>query len=101
MDSKDIDIFKVLGNETRLQILHWLKEPEANFPCQDVDPRMVGVCVGSIQKKTGLAQSTISHYLSMLEDTGLVVSTRIGQCTYYRRNEEAFSMFVTHVATDL
>ncbi|NWF62484.1 MAG: helix-turn-helix transcriptional regulator [Fischerella sp.] len=101
MDTKDIDIFKVLANETRLQILHWLKEPEVNFPCQDVDPRTVGVCVSSIQKKTGLAQSTVSHYLSMLEATGLIVSSRQGQSTYYRRNEEAFSQFAAHVATDL
>ncbi|MFQ4144796.1 metalloregulator ArsR/SmtB family transcription factor [Chlorogloeopsis sp. ULAP02] len=101
MDTKDTDIFKVLANETRLQILQWLKEPEANFPPQDVDPSTVGVCVSSIQKKTGLAQSTVSHYLSMLEATGLIISTRQGQCTYYRRNEEAFSEFVTHVATEL
>jgi DNA-binding transcriptional ArsR family regulator len=99
MDTKDI--FKVLSNETRLQILHWLKEPEEYFPDQDVDPHAVGVCVSCIQKKTGLAQSTVSHYLSMLEATGLVVATRQGQCTYYRRNEEAFSKFASLVAKEL
>jgi DNA-binding transcriptional ArsR family regulator len=100
MDTKDV--FKALSNETRLQILHWLKDPETNFPVEEeVDCRTVGVCVTSIQKKTGLAQSTVSHYLSMLEATGLVVSTRQGQCTYYRRNEEAFSKLVSLVATEL
>lgn len=99
MEAKDI--FKVLSNETRLQILHWLKEPEEYFPNQEVDPHTVGVCVSCIQKKTGLAQSTVSHYLSMLEATGLVVATRLGQCTYYRRNEEEFSKFVALVATEL
>ncbi|KYC36839.1 ArsR family transcriptional regulator [Scytonema hofmannii PCC 7110] len=99
MDTKDI--FKVLSNETRLRILLWLKEPEEYFPDQDVDPHAVGVCVSCIQKKTGLAQSTVSHYLSMLEATGLVIATRQKQCTYYRRNEEAFSKFASLVAKEL
>lgn len=95
------DVFKVLANETRLQILHWLKEPEKHFPSQEVDLHQVGVCVGLIQKKTGLAQSTVSHYLSMLEVAGLVVSTRQGQWTYYRRNEAAFSELARLVATEV
>ena len=28
---KPIDIFKALSNETRLNILEWLKEPEKHF----------------------------------------------------------------------
>ncbi len=99
MDTKEV--FKALSNETRLQILHWLKNPEANFPIEEVNPRTLGVCVTSIQKKTGLAQSTVSHYLSMLEATGLVIATRQGQCTYYRRNEQAFSELISLVATEL
>jgi DNA-binding transcriptional ArsR family regulator len=95
------EIFKVLANETRLHILQWLKEPELNFPPQELDARTIGVCVSSIQKKTGLAQSTVSHYLSMLEATGLVVSTRQGQSTYYRRNEDACSKFVANMASEL
>ena len=95
------DVFKVLANETRLQILQWLKNPEVHFPSQGIDPNSVGVCVGAIQRKTGLAQSTVSHYLSMLENAGLVISTRQGQSTYYRRNEEAFSEFAFVVANEL
>ena len=97
------DVFKVLANETRLQILEWLKEPEKHFPPQthDVDMNTVGVCVGLIQKKTGLAQSTVSHYLSMLESAGLVISSRQGQWTYYRRNEKAFSELALKVATEI
>jgi DNA-binding transcriptional ArsR family regulator len=95
------DVFKVLANETRLQILYWLKDPEQHFPCPEVDPHEVGVCVGLIQKKTGLAQSTVSHYLSMLEAAGLVISTRQGQWTYYRRNEVAFSELAQLVATQI
>jgi DNA-binding transcriptional ArsR family regulator len=94
-----LEIFKALSNKTRLQILQWLKEPERNFPPQEhEDINQVGVCVGQIQQKAGLNQSTISEYLSILQKAGLLKSTRIGQWTYYKRNEEAFlalSQFIT------
>ncbi|MEO1351539.1 MAG: metalloregulator ArsR/SmtB family transcription factor [Cyanobacteria bacterium J06635_15] len=82
-------VFKVLANETRLQILQWLKSPEQHFAATAIKPD-VGVCVGDIQKKAGLAQSTVSHYLAMLESAGFVTATREGQWTYYCRNEATF-----------
>lgn len=100
MDTKDI--FKVLANETRLQILQWLKDPGTYFP----EPgegysEAEGVCVSLIQKKAGLAQSTISHYLAMLEEAGLVKSTRHGQWTYYRRVDQAFTALANHLTHDI
>lgn len=85
-----IEVFKALSNKTRLQILNWLKEPEVNFPEQVELGFASGVCVGQIQRKANLTQSTVSEYLSLLQRAGLVKSTRIGQWTYYKRNEEAF-----------
>lgn len=85
-----LEIFKALSNKTRLEILDWLKEPENNFPGQEAAGFKHGVCVGQIQQKAGLTQSTVSDYLSILQRAGLVKSTRIGQWTYYQRNEEAF-----------
>lgn len=88
-----VEIFKALSNKTRLQILNWLKEPEVSFPDQKQHGGFDhGVCVGQIQLKTGLTQSTVSEYLSVLQRAGLVKSTRMGQWTYYQRNEEAFKM---------
>lgn len=40
------------------------------------------------QAKTGLAQSTVSAYMAVLERAGLVRSTRVGKWTHYRRDEE-------------
>lgn len=86
-----VEIFKALSNKSRLQILNWLKEPELNFPDQKQHAGFDhGVCVGQIQTKSGLTQSTVSEYLSLLQRVGLVKSTRIGQWTYYQRNEKAF-----------
>jgi ArsR family transcriptional regulator len=88
-----VELFKALSNKTRLQILIWLKAPEQHFQdyvpaCGTVD---VGVCVGHIQKKSGLTQSTISEYLAILSRVGLVSATRVGQWTYYKRNEKAIT----------
>ena len=86
-----VEVFKALSNKTRLQMLSWLKDPEISFPDQAVYGYENGVCVGQIQQKAGLTQSTVSEYLSVLQRAGLVKSTRKGQWTYYQRNEEAFA----------
>lgn len=98
-----IEIFKALSNKTRLQILTWLKNPELYFPdykpdCSNADG---GVCVGHIQQKAGLTQSTISEYLSILQRAGLVHAKRVGQWTYYKRNEEAFGALSHLIASEL
>lgn len=86
-----VEIFKALSNKTRLQILCWLKAPEQSFPDQAHNGYEHGVCVGQIQAKAGVTQSTVSEYLSTLQRAGLITATRAGQWTYYRRNEEAFA----------
>ncbi|PCD84860.1 transcriptional regulator [Lysinibacillus fusiformis] len=80
-----IEIFKVLSNETRLNILQWLKEPEKHFPKVSIEG---GVCVGDIQEKAKTSQSTVSHYLTMMQKAGLLESFRHGQWTYYKLKEE-------------
>ncbi|GAA4312145.1 metalloregulator ArsR/SmtB family transcription factor [Mucilaginibacter gynuensis] len=96
-----VEIFKALSNKTRLQILNWLKEPELNFPGQLAYGFDDGVCVGAIQQKVGLTQSTVSEYLTILQRAGLVKSTRKGQWTYYQRNEEAFAALSQLIQSDI
>jgi ArsR family transcriptional regulator len=93
-------IFKALASPTRLQILDWLKTPEKYFPEQQ-EPFSTGVCVGQIQKISGLTQSTISENLSLLQRAGLVHSTRKGQWTYYKRNEEMFQQLSHYIASSI
>ncbi len=95
-----LEIFKALSNKTRLQILQWLKEPEKNFPNQESGFED-GVCVGQIQQKAGLTQSTVSEYLSLMQRTGLVTATRVGQWTYYKRNEETFAALSKLVGSEI
>ncbi len=98
-------IYKALSNDTRRQILLWLKNPEKFF---DEKPYLeqgisfqVGVCVGDIQLKTGLAQSVVSSYLLTMKNAGLLESERIGKWTYYRRNEKKIQEFSDYVQNEI
>lgn len=96
------EVSKVLSNQVRVDILSWLKSPEDNFPEQENVPDFSdGVCVCHIQDKTGLSQSTVSHYLNLMYKAGLVIPTRHGKWTYYRRNEEYIQRYVEHLKTSL
>ncbi len=90
-----VEISKVLSNKTRVEILKWLKKPEENFPPhQDIDHFDDGVCVGYIQDKAGLSQSTISTYLNSMQNANLLIPTRHGKWTYYRRNEKVIKSYL-------
>ncbi|WP_026556209.1 ArsR/SmtB family transcription factor [Arthrobacter sp. 35W] len=84
-----LDALKALANPVRLQIMDWLRDPVAEFAEYDpiADRIEVGVCGSHIKAKSGLAQSTVSSYMTTLERAGLVQSTRVGKWTHYRRNE--------------
>jgi DNA-binding transcriptional ArsR family regulator len=85
----DADLFRALGNERRLQILAWLKDPTAHFPPQrDGDLVDDGVCGQSIAEKLGINASTLSEHMRVLQGSDLVTAKRIKQWTFYRRNDE-------------
>lgn len=95
-------VIKALCNENRLRILQWLDDPSENFPPQEQeDIEKVGVCVDYIREKAGVSQSTTSQYLSKLQEADLVTSQRIGQWTYYQRNEETIQEFAEFVQNEL
>lgn len=90
-----VQIFKALGNETRLNILMWLKEPAQNFEPQLHANVMQdfpgGVCLRSIKDRAQLSQSTISKFMAILEEANLVESCRIDQYTYFRVNNKTLT----------
>ena len=85
-----INFFKVLANEHRIEILRLLKNPREHFPLEKIEPEVddFGVCSCLFEDKLGLSQSTTSNYLSSLEKNNLLIKTRIGQWSYYKRNEK-------------
>ena len=97
-----VEISKILSNKTRVKILNWLKDPERHFPPhQDIDHFNDGVCVGYIQDKAGLSQSTISTYLNSMQNANLIIPTRHGKWTYYRRNEEVIKSYIEDLKEEL
>lgn len=93
------ELFKILSNEHRVQILTWLKDPHAHFAVEDIEPEVTdyGVCMSVIQKKAGISQSTTSTYLSSMVNCGLLKSIREGQWTYYKRNEERIQELASYI----
>jgi DNA-binding transcriptional ArsR family regulator len=86
------DVFSALASPRRLQILEWLRDPVAHFPPQrEGDLVEDGVCVIFIADKLGVAQPTATTHLKALARAGLVRSKRMGQWTYYQRDEAAIS----------
>ena len=101
-----VDIFKVLANQTRIDMLMWLKNPMDHFekptaPLSKNISEKGGVCVGDIQEKANMSQSTVSHYLSMMQKVGLLESERHGKWTYYRRNEEIIQQIAAFIQEEL
>ncbi len=91
-------IGKCLSNQTRMQIMEWLKEPERNFPPHETLKHFNdGVCASYIQDKTKMSQSTISTYLTNMEKCGLLVMTRHGKWSYFKRNEKLIKAYTKYI----
>ncbi|MER8509441.1 metalloregulator ArsR/SmtB family transcription factor [Mesorhizobium sp. M0028] len=86
---QEVDVFKAIASERRLQILDWLKDPRAHFPPQaDGDLVEDGVCALLIAEKLGITQATLSEHMRVLTQARLLRSKRIKQWIFYRRNED-------------
>ncbi|KTD53744.1 transcriptional regulator, ArsR family [Legionella santicrucis] len=94
-------VLKALSNKNRLQILEWLKEPSKHFTSSHCDVSTDGVCVGLIEQKIGLSQSTVSQYLLQLQQAGLIIMERRGQWTYYKLNKPFISEFMDQLKNTL
>lgn len=57
--------------------------------------------MGYIRDKAGLSQSTVSNYMSILKDAGLVLSERHGQWTFYRRDEAAIAALLNAFSKEM
>ena len=64
--------FKALGDETRLGLMMAVAASDG-----------AEACVCDLTPKTGLAQSTVSHHLKLLVDSGLLDRTQRGKWAYY------------------
>lgn len=100
---KLLEVIKSLSNETRLNILEWLKDPFSHFPEEELsqDTPELGVCVSDIAKKANMAIPTVSDYLKTMSASDILIATRRGQWTYYKRNEKAIQELSEHIKNKL
>ncbi len=85
----NVSVVKAVANERRLQILEWLKDPRAHFAPQVYgDLVRDGVCGTSIAEKLGVTQATAGEHLRILVQAGLLLSKRIRQWTFFKRDEK-------------
>lgn len=66
------ELFRLLGDRTRLAILQLLSGGETN--------------VGRLCDKLALPQPTVSHHLGLLRTAGLINNRRDGKLVYYKLN---------------
>jgi len=91
-----------LASPKRLQVLEWLRDPRAHFPRQRYGDLVDdGVCVLFIANKLGIAQPTATTHMQALARAGLVTSKRIGQWTFYKRDEAALAALKQKIAEQL
>ncbi|QKE64085.1 helix-turn-helix transcriptional regulator [Aquipseudomonas campi] len=96
----DLDeIIKALAHPVRREILQWLKEPQKHFADQE-HPLEFGVCAGKFER-CGLSQSSVSAHLATLQRANLVTSRKVGQWSFFKRNEEVIQAFLKDFSTQL
>lgn len=81
------DIFKALGDETRLTIIDILSCGE--------------ICACKITENLHLSQPTISHHMKILGQVGLVKGRKDGRWMHYSINNEKIEEvkeFLTHIS---
>jgi len=84
---KTSNLFKILGNETRLKIVDVLKETE--------------LCVCDIAVFIDMTQSAVSHQLSKMKEYNVVKSRKEGVIMYYSLNDlhikEIYEIAYNHI----
>ena len=55
----------------------------------------------ALSNETRISQSTVSHYLDVLQKAGLLLSERHGKWTYYRRNEETLAALADYFGHEI
>lgn len=96
-----VAICDALGNKTRYQLIKSLKNKSISTCCNRIEYYENGVSVGDVVKLTGLAQSTVSQHLAVLEKAGLVYKEKRDLWSCYFLNNDVIEKFLTELNQDL
>ena len=79
------DVFKAFSDPNRLKILEMLAGGE--------------LCACKIQENLHITQPTLSHHMSTLQKSGLVIVRKNGQWSHYSINVDAFNDVIDYVSS--
>lgn len=85
MSSDDVAVFKALADENRMGIVRLI----AQAP---------GVTASALLDRLDIAQSTLSHHMKVLTESGLVASRRRGKWTHYFIDKDVLASLDRFVA---
>ena len=83
----DTNIFKVLADPQRREILLLLREGRLN--------------AGEIAQRTGIAPNALSYHLKLLKTCGLITSRREGKEVYYRAADNRQADALHHMIEEI
>ena len=99
-----MDLFKIcnaLGNETRYQIVKAMKDHTIGTCCDKIQYFEDGISVADVVASTGLAQSTVSQHLAVLEQAGIIVREKRGLWTCFFLNRNLLEEFGKELCKEL
>lgn len=79
------DVFKALGDPTRIKIFKLLAFESKNL------------CVGALAESLGITQPAVSQHLKILKNVGILESKRMGFHVHYRINKETLSAYKSDI----
>jgi ArsR family transcriptional regulator len=94
------EICNALGNKVRYQLIKAMKEKAIGTCCGKIEFFENGVSVGDVVKYTGLAQSTVSQHLAVLEKANLIRKERRELWSCYFVNEVVLAEFMDQFKKD-
>lgn len=81
--------FAAMGSEARLQVLRCLIRAGRD-----------GLMVGEIQRRSGIAPSTLAHHLKFLTGAGVVEQERNGRSTINRANFDQLAQLAEFILSE-
>lgn len=96
-----VEICRALGNPTRYQLIEALKNKEIVTCCDRIEIQENGVSVGDVVKMTGLAQSTVSQHMAILEKANLIYKEKRDLWSCYFLNKPVLQEFLNTIEKEL
>ena len=90
-----------LGNETRFQLVEALRSRSIVTCCDLIELHENGISVADVVAMTGLAQSTVSRHLAVLEEAGLIRKEIRDQWSCYYLEEDNIRSFLDRMGSTL